>query len=255
MIYKGQTIYQKTDNGAINFNITHYVAQKNQRVRFNEKEKVGVTFTKADITNSTLFKKGTATVIANSDLPANEIFFPYDDNNLKKSNPIVYSYKGKRFKYLDGTPVFQAMTVPIKYRLKYNDTIKDIASGSLNLGAAFGWKLTHNVYRNVYKKDDNTYLAGKTNKFSVTFGGFIGPTTIDLKATTTKENGVFGRIKKDKERTILGIAPGALIVFGVNQVNLGLCVGIDLPIGSGGEWWIYRDRPWLGFVVAFDLIK
>lgn len=164
-------------------------------------------------------------------------YFPELKNELSSS----------KLKYMEISPVFQAISTPFKVRPSINDSIPYQVSKSINLGMSYGWKFTHKSYNNFYYSD-GTYLNKQTNSISFVPAIFFGPTTVDLKASNTD-----GKILND--RSVLGINTGFMFVVGVNRFNLGVSTGLDFGIGSDAKNWNYQSKPWIGFVIGIDFIK
>jgi hypothetical protein len=249
-VYKGQTYYQRAADplGSGTDKLVKKQLVKGVRAKVTTeatKEHISVTF----------FNKMSdkEKVVYSRDLLANEVapprlnFFPFD--SVTDATHVGFFQSGA-FKYLEIKPVYQALSIPFKLRPKLNDTIKSVASASFNVGITAGLKFTHNVYKKVYFEDKGkqTFLNNYTKKLSFSPGWFLGPTVIDLKAANT--NNI---IKKD--RSVAGLTTGAFIVVGYNEFNLGLAAGWDLGLNEAGKSWIYHKKPWVGFVLAIDLIK
>lgn len=150
-----------------------------------------------------------------------------------------------KFKYLEISPVFQAISTPFKVRFS-TDSIPYQVSTSVNLGLSYGWKFTHKSYRNHYH--NSTFLNKRTNSISFTPAIFCGPSTIDLNSKNTK-----GEVIND--RTVLGMSTGILLVAGVDKFNIGMTGGVDIGFGGDAKDWIYQGKPWVGFVIGIDFIK
>jgi hypothetical protein len=169
-------------------------------------------------------------------------FFPYLDT---VSNSNVRFVESKKLKYMETSPVFQAITIPLKVRfskgnLPYN------ASGSINIGFAMGWKFTHSVYKNYHHRETNLFLNSKKNSFSFTPGLFFGPTIIELDIENSN---------LINDRDVLGLTSGGMIVFGINRFNIGVALGVDCVIGNQNKSWVYNGVPWIGATIALDFIK
>ncbi|MEM6735719.1 MAG: hypothetical protein AAF620_06590 [Bacteroidota bacterium] len=157
-------------------------------------------------------------------------------------------YFSSSFKYIESQTVFQAMTIPFKYRKSLNDTIPAQVTNSFNVGFAVGRKISWKSYRQYYRGDK--FLNPATRSISLTPGLFVGPTLIEL------ENGESVKEPIKLDRTSAGITTGAFLVIGVNKFNIGIAFGIDKALGTDNDKWIYQEDPfWWGFVLAFDFIK
>lgn len=151
-----------------------------------------------------------------------------------------------KLKYMEQAPIFQAVSIPFKLRPKANDSIPYQLSTSANAGFAVGWEFTHKVYGNIY--DGSAFLKSRTRQFSFAPAVFIGPTTVGLKNENTNN-----RVGKD--RTVMGLNAGGMLVFGIDKFNIGLATGCDIGLGSPSKNWIYQGKPWFGLVVGIEFIK
>jgi hypothetical protein len=120
----------------------------------------------------------------------------------------------------------------------------------VNLGFAYVFKFTNHTYRRLYWNNSKKAeaLADQNTRFTYAFGPFIGPTIVDLKSGNTD-----GKVKKD--RSVIGLTYGGVAVLGYNEFNVGLALGFDTALGGEGKHWIYKNKPWIGFVLALDIIK
>jgi hypothetical protein len=159
--------------------------------------------------------------------------------------------EGETLRYVETMPVFQPITIPLKIRMPVHDTIRSNASAAFSVAVAYGYKSIHTRHSSIYSCDGTkTYLNTRTKKTVWTPGVFLGTTTVDLKPATTDK-----AIPKDKDRTAWALSTGVFGVVGINQVNVGLACGVDIPFGDTSEQWIYYGKPWLGVIVGLDLIK
>jgi len=177
--------------------------------------------------------------------PADTIGF--SSNDLERRN----YYKTDDFKYHGLNPVFQTITIPFKFRGEFADSIPATIGTSFNAGFAFGGKWTVHKYGAYYKEIDGqySYLSTKKKAFSLTGGGFLGPTVIALE----NDKNVTEII--DVDHSELGLTAGLFGVAGAGKFNLGLAVGWDMAVGRDGDKWIYDRKPWLGLVLGLDFVK
>lgn len=168
--------------------------------------------------------------------------------NCKPASVNFQYYKGGKLVYIDKHLMVQAMSIPVKLRLPLNDTIRATASSSFTLGITVGRKITYNKFRCYYSCAQKETLNSKTTRFTIAYGGFFGPVFQELKKETTE-----GHVKN--ARTAVGPTVGGFVVFGVNQFNVGGALGFDHPLGAGSEYWVYRYKPWIGLIIALDLVK
>jgi hypothetical protein len=178
----------------------------------------------------------------NPGLVYNGLFFPYLDSIKNTSSLFVGTGK---LKYLSTSPVFQALTIPLKVRFGQGSAPYE-AEGSINFGVAFGWKFTHHEYQNFYHGKTRLFVNSENNHYSITPGIFVGPGVVELTANNSHVT---------DDRNVLSIAYGAMLVFGINRLNIGLALGFDNAVGNKDQNWIYQGAPWLGMTISFDLIQ
>ncbi len=170
------------------------------------------------------------------------LFFPYYDTATAGKSTFVGS---KKLKYISTSPVFQALTIPLKVRFGQASMPYE-AEGSINFGVAFGWKFTHHEYENFYHRKTGLFVSNENNHYSITPGIFVGPAVVEL----TTQNSLVSA-----DRNVLSFSYGAMLVFGINRLNIGLALGFDNAVGNRNEDWIYQGAPWMGFTISFDLIQ
>lgn len=174
--------------------------------------------------------------------------FEYTNQDMNRN---FYYRDGSSFKYLSINPIFQASTIPFKYRAP-RDTFNYELTTSGNLGFVWGMKFTHHNVQNFYYSQNanqrGKFVSHKNSQFSITPGLFFGPTTIALKPSNTRNNVL-------QEKTVLGFNTGGMLVFGFNKFHIGYAFGTDLALGSEGSNWIYDKTLWHGFVLSLDFVK
>ena len=170
------------------------------------------------------------------------LFFPYYDTAVAGKSTFVGS---KKLKYLSTSPVFQALTIPLKVRFGEGST-PYVAEASINFGVAFGWKFTHHEYENFYHRKTGLFVSSENNHYSITPGVFVGPAVVELTAQNSNV---------PDDRNVLSFSYGAMLVFGINRLNIGLALGFDNAVANNDKDWIYQGKPWMGFTITFDLIQ
>jgi hypothetical protein len=170
------------------------------------------------------------------------LFFPYVDHLDPGSSTFAAS---RKLVYISASPVFQALTIPVKVRLETNGYPYE-SEASINLGIAYGWKFTHNVYHNYYHRKTGDFVNSSENRYSITPGIFAGPGIVEL----TARNSI-----SPNDRNVLALSYGAMLVFGINRLNVGLALGFDDAVGNGDKNWIYQNKAWIGTTISFDLIQ
>ena len=188
------------------------------------------------------FSSNTATITLKKPLTGwraeivEKYYFPETDNDNLAKVPYKLSY-------FDTKPVIQALTIPLKIRPALNDSYPSQAETSFNVGAAFGWKFTHNVY------DSRKNIFGQnTNRYSISPGIFLGTGATDLKKTNTDPSIAI-------ERKAAIITTGGFVMVGFNSINFGYAFGGDFATGTGSKDWLYQGKMWHGIIFAIDIIK
>lgn len=191
-------------------------------------------------------QRDSAWVSTTNDPASNGCYVPNLSAALKDNSPIIATPK---FRYWDIRPVFQTLSIPIKFRPATGD-IKSAASASFNVGFTYAFKFTHNTYKRVLWQDggSSAFLAHRQTKMTYAAGPFLGPTVVDLKAGNT--NGVV-----TKDRSVVGATYGIIGIVGYNELNAGLAIGCDNVFHTEKGSWIYNKKLWLGVVIAIDIIK
>jgi len=152
------------------------------------------------------------------------------------------------FAYLDTKFMLQTLAIPLKIRPEltgpeYGNAFPQQVEAGFNFGFAFGWKLNKNVYRST-----PNLLGLNTNRISVAPGLLLnfGSTALTDKNT---------RPAFTVERKSFTYSGGLVLLFGFNNVNFGICRGVDYVTGPGKGDWVYQGKPWTGIIVALDLLK
>lgn len=132
-----------------------------------------------------------------------------------------------------------ATTIPFKYRFgNKKDTIPNDASTSVNAGIYIGrkWGATR------YYEDKNR----TTNSWAFTFGGFISPTVIALSPDNTKK-------KVSAKSNEFGISYGIALLTSYRDINFGILTGLETPLSGDSKYWVYANKPWIGFGIGYKL--
>lgn len=130
-------------------------------------------------------------------------------------------------------------TIPFKYRFgNKNDTIPNDASSSVNAGVYVGrkWGATR-----FYEDKTRNH-----NSWAFTFAGFISPTVIAISLENTKK-------KVATSSNEFGISYGVAFLASYREINFGLLTGLDTPLSGNSKYWIYANRPWIGFGIGYKL--
>jgi hypothetical protein len=235
-VFKNQVIYENTADSNGKAIIIKDSIIKPLTVKLTKVDSVlSITMYEGKVLKDTLKLSKTA-------LLPNGLFFPYVEQFSGGSSTFVGS---KKLVYLSSSPVLQALTIPVKVRFATSGYPYE-AEASINLAIAFGWKFTHTVYRNFYHRKTGLFVSSVNNHYSITPGLFVGPSIVEL----TSQNSL-----SSYDRNVLSLAYGAMLVFGLNRLNIGIALGLDDALGNDDKNWIYQGKPWLGATISFDLIQ
>lgn len=125
-------------------------------------------------------------------------------------------------------------SLPFRYRfpVKVNNTeVAGIGTSSFqlafNLGYTWGW---------------SAITTRVLNNYSVTFGGYVGPSTADLKKGVYKD-----QTKYVADQTNATMTYGANIIFARNGLGLVFAFGTENALGKNAAQWIYNGAPYFAF--------
>jgi hypothetical protein len=190
---------------------------------------------------------------AKVDLLKNKYFIPDVITAFTKDDPSVKrnpdAKKIRTITYFDSKPVLQTLSTPIKIRPKLsNPELKDSfpsqVSTGVNLGMAFGWKMSLNYY-----KPKPNLFGLKITTVSLTPGVFYGLGATSLTKANTRNPVI------DIERSALSHTLGGFAMLGFNNINIGYSIGWDFVTGPNKSAWLYQGKVWHGIAVSLDLIK
>jgi hypothetical protein len=175
-----------------------------------------------------------------------DVMTPFTKDTLTK-NP--GAKETGKITYFDSKPVLQTLSTPIKIRPKLSepelkDSFPSQVSTSVNLGMAFGWKMSLNFY-----KPKPNVFGLKVTTVSLTPGAFYGLGATGLTKANTRNPVI------DIERSVLSHTLGGFAMLGFNNINIGYSIGWDFVTGPNKSAWLYQGKVWHGVAIALDLIK
>ena len=143
-------------------------------------------------------------------------------------------------------------SIPFQYRLGYsygNILVPNSASASINGALYFGWEWG----RTKFFQDPSKTFSG----LSFVFAGFAGPTLIALSNSGGNVNAFtnFSNIPNIPAggTNQMGISYGVSASINYQNLNIGLFIGRDSPLGADARTWYYANKTWIGFGVGFNL--
>lgn len=120
-------------------------------------------------------------------------------------------------------------TNPFRFRPKSDSSFSTVSSSlsvSINYGRTFGW---------------STISPRAMNNYSITFGPFIGLSSIDLKKSTVENPSSW-----KTDRTNVAFTYGINTIFARNNFGIVLSLGFDNNFGENAKQWSYQNKPWFG---------
>ena len=96
------------------------------------------------------------------------------------------------------------------------------------------------------KKDALGKSHQKISNIGYDFGFFLGPGTTMINPSTTNNKQVY-------EYSGMIIQTGFAGFLESNVASFGLSIGYDYLLNTDRKVWIYRNKPWVGFIVGIAL--
>lgn len=134
-------------------------------------------------------------------------------------------------------------SVIFKYRPAVNGLPPQLTT-DFNLAVYAGWR--RDSYRVKSKTDPLGRQHTTTSNWGYDAGFFIGPGTTLISPFTTRN-------QRADEYNAMVIQTGVAAFIESGIASFGLALGYDHLTTSDRRNWIYRDRPWIGFVVGIAL--
>jgi len=134
-------------------------------------------------------------------------------------------------------------SILLKYRPSVQGSPAQLNT-DLNLAVYAGWRFDR--YRMQVKRDPLGRIHRQTSDFGYDFGFFAGPGTTLVSPFTTAN-------ARSDEYNAMTLQYGLAGFIETEMASFGLAVGTDHLSGSDRRVWIYRNRPWVGFVVGIAL--
>ncbi len=131
--------------------------------------------------------------------------------------------------------------------LKYRTSVGGLPAQlntDLNIALYVGWR--HDNYRIISKKDELEKNHQKISNMGYDFGFFFGPGTTTVNPSTTNNRQVY-------DYSGMIIQAGFAGFLESNVASFGLSIGYDYLLNSDRKLWIYRNKPWVGFIVGIAL--
>ena len=135
-----------------------------------------------------------------------------------------------------------AITVPLKvYLTSQSDSLTSFTNNiETNVNIAFTCGKSWEKFS--YKKGRDPKLANTQNLY-----GFVGLSKLELNKKNTDE--------LNDGDNILSISTGFGYQYGYGKLGLSVLLGMDLPVTSIGQNWVFKYQPWLGVGIGYSIFK
>lgn len=133
-------------------------------------------------------------------------------------------------------------------RFSLNDERPYELTTGVNVGLGYSFEETRKVYKPHSESVAKAPFGHLETSYNYGFTPFGGFSAIELSPENTRG------VVETKYRAV-AFTTGGLFSIGINSLDIGLAVGIDLPFGSDGRSWDYRYKPWIGAGIGIDLVK
>ena len=131
--------------------------------------------------------------------------------------------------------------------LKYRSSVRGLnaqLNTDLNIALYGGWR--HDNYHLIDKEDPLGKRYTKVGKLGYDVGFFAGLGTTMINAYTTQN-------KRNDEYSGMIFQTGFAGFIESSVASFGLSIGYDYLLNSDRKIWIYRNKPWIGFIVGVAL--
>lgn len=137
------------------------------------------------------------------------------------------------------------LTILVKIRPpQYNYLIPTQLSTNLNGNLYVGYR--NDVYNIHYSNNHFGFSDRKIKHFGCSAGLFagVGSTLIDSKTTNNKFH---------SDYTGMVLQNGIAGIIAIDNINIGISVGIDHLLDQYKTIWIYQNKPWFGLMLGLNL--
>jgi hypothetical protein len=125
------------------------------------------------------------------------------------------------------------LALPVKIRPFATENGQFDFTDGFSVGSTFSWTLHHN------------FQTGFTHNLL----GYMGISSFTADSSKIKE------VRNDNDYKIAAFSPAIGYMWGKNNVQLTLLVGIDFPAGKVQQNWVYRNKPWIGLGIGIGMFK
>ena len=135
------------------------------------------------------------------------------------------------------------LTIPVKIRASAG-TVPAQLNTSLNGAVFLGFR--NDTYNVVHHLDPLGITARTINHFGYSLGVFSGFGNTFMSPTNTNN-----LLQQEYDGIVWN--KGLAGIVGLNNLTVGLAVGLDDLLDKNRDIWIYQRKPWVGFVFGLNL--
>ena len=135
------------------------------------------------------------------------------------------------------------MTVPFKVR----PTMRSVpAQFNTDLDGVVYFGYRSDFYRLQYNRNPLGHYNREVSHYGFSFGGFTGLGGTAVNPTVTENN-------IDREYDGVVWMKGVAAIIAINNITIGLALGWDTLLDTDRKYWLYQEKPWIGFAFGLNL--
>jgi len=134
-------------------------------------------------------------------------------------------------------------SILLKHRPSVNGSPAQLTT-DFNIAGYIGWRFDKYVIKSKKTPVGKSYR--KINSLGYDFGVFAGPGTTTISPFTTNN-------RRADEYSGMILQTGIAGFIESNVASFGLSIGYDHLMNADRKIWIYRNKPWVGFIVGIAL--
>jgi len=149
----------------------------------------------------------------------------------------------QQIKFSNSSFDLDVMTILFKYR-PYTAGFPNQLNTNFNAAEFIGYRTDYYILS--YEKNPLNVYRQRINHFAYSLGGFVG-----LGATTI--NPFVGNNNIQTEYDGVVLTKGVCGLVGVGDFTFGAGVGFDNLLDKNRKFWVYENKPWVGFTIGFNI--
>lgn len=134
-------------------------------------------------------------------------------------------------------------TILLKYRPGVSGLQPQLTT-DFNMAIYAGWR--HDTYTVKRRSDPLGRSSHHLSSWGYDFGFFAGPGSTSITPFTTAN-------RRSEEYSAMIIQTGMAGFIETRAASFGLGIGVDHLMNGDRDVWIYRDKPWIGFLVGIAI--